>query len=84
MKPNFVRVSKDSLETRKMLPAAKDYKTEVFHKNYRVDDLKSLIEPTPEQSRRRSLIKQQLEAQEKARAERRRAERNRKHKIALS
>lgn len=56
----------------------------MFHKNYRVEDLISILEPTPEQAARQALQQAELEAQEKARIEHRRKERNRKTKVALT
>lgn len=69
---------------RRGIPAANSYKTSIFHKNQYVEDLLSILEPTPEQAARQAIKQAEIEAHEKAKIEYRRKERNRKTKVALT
>ena len=69
---------------KRKVPGPKSYKTGVFHKNYKVEDLLSILEPTPEQAAKRAEHEAHLLELEKQRIERRRKERNRKTKVALT
>jgi len=84
-KANFVKMSREpQSQTKFRLLEPKEYKTNVFNKNTKVDGLISITQPTVQQALKRKLLLQAQEQLEKAKIERKRRERNLRMKVALT
>lgn len=66
------------------MPPAASYKTNIFHRDTKVDRLIEDLAPTEEQKVKKAQFEAIKKAQDEAVIERRRIERNKKTKIALT